>query len=431
VLANYEAALQYALDHPADSVQLEELVVRGSTVAIVVDDPSRWTPVREALPIILKRLNGVGLRNEDITISVGVGRHAPVDANGMRQRLGADIAATYRCFSPPVDDLSAYDDLGQTPQGIPVRVFRPVARASLRILVGSVLPHLQAGFGGGYKLIFPGTSHRTTLRGLHREGIAGQSNPLGLLGDRATSNTMRQAIHAAATLLGPCWSVSHVASGCRQILRVIAGHPERVQDILTEEAIQRLQVPLRPVADLVVAGNNPWPGDPMQSFKVLLHHRAACRMGGVLAGLFWTDPDEIDRTFPIATLKRIAATGRLGGWSIQQLLPPVYRIASVVGSPAAFMLYWACELIVERTVLVYAPALYMRIGSWLGPVQIFMDQEKMWQAAEAALMRSGIVKSSEPVSIYVFTQGGLTYVPELKTRTFNQRSGDVQRTDQC
>ena len=26
----------------------------GSTVAIVVDDPSRWTPVREALPILLR-----------------------------------------------------------------------------------------------------------------------------------------------------------------------------------------------------------------------------------------------------------------------------------------------------------------------------------------------------------------------------------------
>ena len=80
----------------------------------------------------------------------------------------------YRCFSPPVDDISAYDDLGQTPDGIPVRVFRPVARANLRIMIGSVLPHLQAGFGGGYKLIFPGTSHRSTLGALHRQGIERQ-----------------------------------------------------------------------------------------------------------------------------------------------------------------------------------------------------------------------------------------------------------------
>ena len=110
------------------SARLEELVARGSTVAIVVDDPSRWTPVREALPTVLKRLHGAGVRPEDVTISVGVGRHAPVDTDAMRRRVGEEIAAGYRCFSPPVDDLTAYDDLGQTPHGIPVRIFRPVGK---------------------------------------------------------------------------------------------------------------------------------------------------------------------------------------------------------------------------------------------------------------------------------------------------------------
>ncbi len=156
-----------------DSDRLERLVGPGATVAIVVDDPSRWTPVREALPIILARLHAAGVRAEDVTISVGVGRHHAVSEPMMRQRVGDAVAAGYRCFSPPVDDLSAYGDLGRTPQGIPVRVFRPVAEADLRILIGSVLPHLQAGFGGGYKLIFPGTSHRTTLGALHRPGARG------------------------------------------------------------------------------------------------------------------------------------------------------------------------------------------------------------------------------------------------------------------
>ena len=60
-----------------------------------------------------------------------------------------------------------------------MRVFRPVAEADLRILIGSVLPHLQAGFGGGYKLIFPGTSHRTTLGALHRQGLVGRGGRRG------------------------------------------------------------------------------------------------------------------------------------------------------------------------------------------------------------------------------------------------------------
>ena len=176
-LKDYERVLVEAIDSPVGAPRLEELVGPSSTVAIVVDDPSRWTPVREALPIVLKRLHAAGVRAEDVTISVGVGRHAPVDSEAMRRRVGEDIAAGYRCFSPPVDDLSAYDNLGSTIQGIPLHVYRPVARACLRIMIGSVLPHLQAGFGGGYKLIFPGTSHRKTLGALHREGIDATVKP--------------------------------------------------------------------------------------------------------------------------------------------------------------------------------------------------------------------------------------------------------------
>jgi hypothetical protein len=346
-----------------------------------------------------------------VTISVGVGRHAAVDADSMRRRVGEAIAAGYRCFSPPVDDLSAYADLGRTPQGIPVRVFQPVAEADLRILIGSVLPHLQAGFGGGYKLIFPGTSHRSSLGALHRQGLEFPSDAAGLLGDDAASNPMRRAIHAAALRLGPCWSISHLAGGPGQVFLIVAGHPECVQDRLAAEARQRLQAPPASPADLIVAGNHPWPGDPMQSFKVLLHHRAASRRGGVLVGLFWTDPDEIDRSFPIAALRRIAATGSWGGMLIRRLLPLGQRIAAASRSPAAFMLHWARELVVDRTVLVYAPPLHARLGDRLGPVRVFSDQAALWQTAAKALDHRGQPGASEPLRIRVFPQAGLSYVP--------------------
>jgi hypothetical protein len=410
-LEEYESALVNAIESPVGAERLEEQLAPDSTVAIVVDDPSRWTPVREALPIVLKRLHAAGVRSENVTISVGVGRHAPVNTEMMRQRVGTVIANSYRCFSPPVDDLSAYDNLGQTPQGVPVNVFRPVARASLRIMIGSVLPHLQAGFGGGYKLIFPGTSHRLTLGALHRQGIERHADPARLLGGIAADNPMRQAIRAAAARLGPCWSISHLAGSREQVFRIAAGHPERVQDILADEARRRLQAPQASPADIVIAGNNPWPGDPMQSFKVLLHHRAACVPGGVLAGLFWTDPNEIDRSFPTNALRSIAATGRAGGWAIQRLLPVAQRIADGTRSPAAFMLHWARELVVDRTVLVYAPPLRDRIGSRLGPVRLFAELDALWQAVGTTIKSNRTGRADAPMRIRIFPQGGLSYAP--------------------
>ena len=405
-LADYAAALTQALDAPLGGATIESLVKPGSTVSIVVDDPTRWTPVGEALPLILKRLLDAGVRSPDVSISVGVGRHHAVDAESMRKRVGGDVVDAYRCFSPPVDDLSAYDDLGTTPEGIPVRVFQPVARADLRILVGSVLPHLQAGFGGGYKLIFPGTSHRSTLAAVHRRGLGGDQ-AARLLDSDASHNPMRLAIRSAAAKLGPCLSISHLLGPPGTLLHVESGHPDLVQDALAAQARTRFRA--RAVdpsqVDLVVAGNDPWPGDPMMSFKVLLQHRAAGRPGGVLAGFFWTHPDEIDRSVPMSVLKGVAATGTPGGWLLRNGLAAADRVVSTLHTPSEFLIRWARELVVDREVLVYAPPLHASIGSRLGPIRIFDDQAKLWEAARWAL------KGGPPPRYRVFPQGGLTYCP--------------------
>ncbi len=404
-LDDYPAALEHALDAPIDGMRIEDHVGPGATVAIVVDDPSRWTPVREALPVVLRRLHDAGVRRDDVSISVGVGRHAAVDDEAMRRRVGDEVVDSYPCHSPPVDDRSRYVDLGTTSEGVPVRVFRPVAEADLRILIGSVLPHLQAGFGGGYKLIFPGCSHRETLGALHRQGLGKGSDAGRLLGGDPAANPMRRAIqHAAALLPGPCLSLSHLIGEPGQALRVVSGHPDPVQDALSAEARDRFQAPTGAAADVVVAGNAPWPGDPMQSFKVLLNLRAACRPGGVLVGAFWTDPGEIDRSFPLPALRGIAASGAVGGWALRRGLKAADRVAAGLDLSSSFMIRWARELVVDRTVLVYAPPLHDRIGPRLGPVRIFDDPAALWGAATRRLGRL-------PGSIRIFPRGGLTYCP--------------------
>jgi hypothetical protein len=222
---------------------------------------------------------------------------------------------------------------------------------------------------------------------------------------------MRLAIGQAAGMLGPCFSISHLIGGPDQVLQVIAGRPEPVQEILSREARRRFRGPSSVPADIVVAGNHPWPGDPMQSFKVLLHHREAARPGGVLVGLFWTDPAELDRSFPRAAMRLISATGAPGGWAIRCLLPFAERAMAAAGSPSAFMLRWARELVIDRTVLVFSPALHDRLGPRLGPVCIFADQSELWAHA----LKSVGNEQEKPPRIRVFPQGGLTYVPSASS----------------
>ncbi len=403
-LDDYPAALASALDRPESGPRIEAGLGPDSRVAIVVDDPSRWTPVRDALPVVLARIHGAGVPEDFVTISVGVGRHHAVDDPAMRARVGEAIVARYRCFSPPVDDLSQYDDLGTTAEGVPVRVFRPVAEADVRILIGSVLPHLQAGFGGGYKLIFPGTSHRTTLGALHRQGLGGDASRL--LGGDPGSNPMRAAIRSAARLLpGRCALISHLIGEPGQVFRVLSGDVDAVQDALSADAARRFRVPEAPEADVVIAGNDPWPGDPMMSFKVLINHRSAAKPGGLLIGFFWTVPEEIDRTFPLGPLKAIAATGPLGGWIARRGLAAADWASAAVGSPSQFLIRWARELVVDRTVMVFAPPLRERLGPRLGPIRLFDDQDELWKAAREAL-----ANVPSPTA-RIFPRGGLTYCP--------------------
>jgi len=105
-LTDYGTALNGALDSPLGAQKLECQVGPGSTVAIIVDDPSRWTPVSDALLLVLSRLHTRGVKPADATISLGVGRHRPVAAEIMAHRLSTEIAATYQCLNPPVDELS-------------------------------------------------------------------------------------------------------------------------------------------------------------------------------------------------------------------------------------------------------------------------------------------------------------------------------------
>ncbi len=326
----------------------------------------------------------------------------------MRKRVGDAVADAYRCFSPPVDDLSAYVDSGRRrPKGVPVRVFRPVAEADLRDpdRLGAAAP--AGGIRRWVQADLPGDEPPLDARGLAPAGaLARRRRPAARRRRRRTTRCGGRSAAAAgvarALLLGqpPARRAGAGARGCA------AGHPDAVQDRLAAEARRRFQAPERRPADLVVAGNHPWPGDPMQSFKVLLQHRAASRPGGVLVGFFWTDPDEIDRSFPMPALRTIAATGALGGWAIRRALALAERTASAVGSPAR----------------VHAPLGARAGGRSDGPglrppapraarppararSALFADQDRLWRAAAEALGDTLIPR------IRVFPQGGLTYAP--------------------
>ena len=202
---------------------------------------------------------------------------------------------------------------------------------------------------------------------------------------------------------------------------MVAGDPERVQDLLAAEVSKRFHAPPSAPADLIIVGNHPWPGDPMQSFKVLLQHRAACRSGGVLVGLFWTDSS---RNRPlVSNFDPAEDRSDRCSWGLDD--PTALAVSPneslrPAGSPAAFMLRWACELVVDRTVLVYSPPLHRPTRASPGSCPPFCRSSRACGKRPPHGPRSASSGSAGPLRLRVFPQGGLTYVTGSTSRVISR-----------
>ena len=278
----------------------------------------------------------------------------------------------------------------------------------LRILIGSVLPHLQAGFGGGYKLIFPGTSHRTTLGGLHRQGFDGRIRSGRSAGEHAAGNPMRQAIHAAAELTRPMLVDQPLDAGRRAGFSRGCGDPERVQDLLADEADAPAPGARSSACGSRRRGQSSLAGRPDAELQGVasssrgVPSRAAC----------WSACSGPIRTRSTARFRSSRCgesrlTGGWGGGPFAGSCRSPSGIARAAGSPAAFMMRWACELVVDRTVLVYAPPLYDADRTPSGPGSAFRRSGRRSGKQRRRRLRAGRAgNAAGTVALRVFPRAG-------------------------
>ena len=85
-----------ALARPTGSITLSEMADSDMTVAIIVDDPARATPVDRMLPPVLDELLKAGVSKNHITIVVALGTHRPASEKDLQIKLGKGILQKYR-----------------------------------------------------------------------------------------------------------------------------------------------------------------------------------------------------------------------------------------------------------------------------------------------------------------------------------------------
>ncbi len=268
--------VERVLQKPMNTPPLQELAQGKRRVAIVVDDATRPLPSYVILPPILKKLHEAGIHREDITIIFATGLHRPVTEDEAIQLLGENIAKNYRWVSHDADS----DDLvyvGKTTRGTPIYINRLYMEADLKILIGDIMLHYYAGFGGGGKSILPGIAGRETIIRNHSMLFHPDAKP-GI----CSGNPVCEDIMEAAEIVGADFVVNVVLNSRREIVKIYAGKLKDVflAGIEFARKMYIVDIPQRADITVVSPGGYPFDINLYQSHKALFFAEQATKIGG-------------------------------------------------------------------------------------------------------------------------------------------------------
>ncbi|MDI9619604.1 MAG: nickel-dependent lactate racemase [Candidatus Nezhaarchaeota archaeon] len=284
-------AVRNTIRNPTSSRPLREIAKPDMKVAIVVDDISRATPREKIVPVLLNELNVVGIPDANIRVVIALGTHRYLTDEEVTSCLSKEVVERVEVFNHEWMDAEKLVYIGDTKSGIPVHVNRLVYESDLIIGVGSIIPHLCAGYGGGAKIIQPGVCGELTTARTH--ALAALIGPLELLGK--PDNVVRSEMESVAEVVGLDFIVNVVFNGRGKVVKVVAGDMKRAfrDGVKTAEFIYRREVPA--LADIVIVNSHPALIDYWQAMKGLVHAQLGLRRGGTV--ILYTDcPDGISPT---------------------------------------------------------------------------------------------------------------------------------------
>jgi nickel-dependent lactate racemase len=207
-----------ALKNPLGASDLAGSLKPGDRVAIITDDGTRQTPVREMLPTLLSEILGCGVDKEAVDIVVGLGTHAPMTQDALIHKLGSEVIDNFRVAQ---HDCRSIDlkPVGKLSTGAEVSINPLVARAQVKIGLGVILPHPMNGFGGGPKIVFPAVANYDAIREHH---LAWTTDPQSVFGS-TRNNPFLKEVASVAKMAGLTYSLNCVFDLDDQVASVLFG----------------------------------------------------------------------------------------------------------------------------------------------------------------------------------------------------------------
>ncbi len=270
---NVKEEILNAIRNPIGCPPLQKIVNSQDKVVIIADDYTRLTPVNIIIPVLLDELNHSGVKDKNIKLVIAGGSHRLMSSNEILQRFGKDILS--RIKVAPHSYKENLVDYGATKRGTRIWINREVMQANIRIGVGSVLPHLPAGWAGGAKIVLPGVAGKDSVDQLH---LLGACDPTIELGKVETS--FRKEIEEFAAKIGLHFIVNTVFDKNGNIVNVVTGHFIEAHRKGVERAREVFEIQCEQEADLTISSTYPVDYDFFQADKGLFSAILATKRGG-------------------------------------------------------------------------------------------------------------------------------------------------------
>lgn len=281
--------IEYALDHPIGAGPIEEAVQAGDKVCIVISDVTRrWQQPSMYLPVLVERLNRVGIPDEDILILCATGTHRRQTQEEHISLVGEELYRRIRFIDHECDDKEHLTYMGTTKRGTPVWLNSYAMECDKIILTGGVVYHFLAGFGGGRKSIVPGIAGRETINTNHNnalnKGLGSGSNPRACNGNMGEDNPFHSDLVECAAFAKPAYLLNVIVDDNYQIVGAFAGDWQKAHAAAAEvvQQLDGVSIPRRTPLVIASAGGYPKDINLYQTSKTLANALAATTPGGTM-----------------------------------------------------------------------------------------------------------------------------------------------------
>lgn len=277
---DWKRKLLETLDNPTGCPSLSSMINPDDNILILVEDNTRHTPVPEILSILFEYLFRHGIKIEQLEILIAPGTHRILSDEELVEKLGANVIQKYRVSQHDFRDESMLANLGTVTvagMDIPVQVNKKALEADFIIGIGNIIPHPNAGFSGGAKILDPGICGKATVSATHTASALLGYPPLGLM-----ENPCRDSMEEVAQKVGLKFIINVILNRDNQVIDIVAGDVIKAHREGAYIARSIYGIPIDEPVDIVISSSAPYDIDYWQCEKALISSYFCVKEGGIV-----------------------------------------------------------------------------------------------------------------------------------------------------